>query len=91
LRSKARENALNNLYKNRPIFEKTLILEMIGSIRKYLVNTYFELLTYKQSWKNNNEIQVFGSANITSDYDITISGPNANEIMWLMFKAFLKK
>ena len=38
-----------------------------------------------------NEYFAAGSTNITSDYDLAITGPDANEIMWGMFKKFLKQ
>ena len=39
----------------------------------------------------NNEYIAVGSNNITSDYDISILGPDSNEIMWKMFNLFLNK
>ena len=40
---------------------------------------------------NMNEIISVGSENTTSDFDISLLGPDANEIMWRMFITFLAK
>ena len=73
--------------------EKTLALEFLGSIRKYTVQSYFDCAkaAVKTRTGNLNEYFAAGSTNITSDYDVAITGPDANEIMWLMFKKFVKK
>ena len=68
--------------------EQTLALEMLGSIRKYLVERMFRCASGNFS-TCDHEYVAFGSTNITSDYDLSIMGPNANDIMWNMFKQFL--
>jgi len=68
--------------------EQTLALEMLGSIRKYLVERMFRCASGK--FKScDHEYVAFGSTNVTSDYDLSILGPKANDIMWDMFKQFL--
>jgi hypothetical protein len=69
--------------------EQTLALEMLGSIRKYLVERMFRCASGMFS-TCDNEYVAFGSTNVTSDYDLSIMGPDANEIMWNMFKQFLQ-
>ncbi|RZD42753.1 MAG: hypothetical protein CXT73_02340 [Methanobacteriota archaeon] len=73
--------------------DKTLALEFLGSIRKYTVETFFNCAKAALNTKtgNLNEYFAAGSTNITSDYDVSVSGPDGNEIMWLMFKKFVKK
>ena len=73
--------------------EKTLALEFLGSIRKYTVQSYFDCAkaAVKTKTGNLNEYFAAGSTNITSDYDVAVTGPDANEIMWIMFKKFVKK
>ena len=67
--------------------QQKLTLEILGSVRKYLVEQIFRC----QGKISDNEYFAAGSTNITSDYDLAITGPNANEIMWGMFKKFLKQ
>lgn len=71
--------------------QQELILELLGSIRKYLVKTIFSSIIKTHIKNNDNELSSFGSENITSDFDVSIVGPNANEIMWKMFVTFLAK
>jgi hypothetical protein len=71
--------------------QQELILELLGSIRKYLVKTIFSSIVKTYIKNNDNELSSFGSENITSDFDVSIIGPNANEIMWKMFVTFLAK
>jgi hypothetical protein len=68
--------------------EQTLALEMLGSIRKYLVERMFRCASGNFS-TCDHEYVAFGSTNITSDYDLSIMGPKSNDIMWNMFKQFL--
>ena len=67
--------------------QQKLTLEILGSVRKYLVEQIFRC----QGKVADNEYFAAGSTNITSDYDLAITGPDANEIMWGMFKKFLKQ
>ena len=67
--------------------QKKLTLEILGSIRKYLVDIFY--LSVGKTY--DNEYIAVGSNNITSDYDISILGPDSNEIMWKMFNLFLNK
>tara|TARA_B110000008_G_C16961960_1_gene560503 strand:+ start:126 stop:1754 length:1629 start_codon:yes stop_codon:yes gene_type:complete len=67
--------------------QQKLTLEILGSVRKYLVEQIFRC----QGKISDNEYFAAGSTNITSDYDLAITGPQANEIMWGMFKKFLKQ
>ena len=80
-----------NTFKFFPIEEQELILEILGSIRKYMVKTIFSCIEKSINNDNLNEILTVGSKNITSDFDVSIIGPNANEIMWKMFMTFLAK
>lgn len=67
--------------------QKKLALEVLGSIRKYLVEAMF-----KCSGKTGKNYYIaVGSNNITSDYDVSIIGPDSNDIMWEMFNGFLKR
>ena len=93
--SPGKERSLNkkNHFDTLEPAEKTLALEFLGSIRKYTVQSYFDCAkaAVKTKTGNLNEYFAAGSTNITSDYDVAITGPDANEIMWLMFKKFVKK
>lgn len=63
------------------------LLKLLGDIRSYIIEHSFNCVN-----KNNNTYYVaFGSTNITSDYDITIVGKNAYQVMYDMFHLFLKK
>ena len=90
------KNMINNLNNKNtfeffPIEEQELILEILGSIRKYMVKTIFSCIERSIGCQGYNEILAVGSKNITSDFDVSIIGPNANEIMWKMFITFLTK
>lgn len=93
--SPGKERSLNkkNHFETLEPAEKTLALEFLGSIRKYTVQSYFDCAKAAVKTKTGslNEYFAAGSTNITSDYDVTIAGPDANEIMWIMFKKFVKK
>jgi hypothetical protein len=67
--------------------QKKLVLEILGSIRKYQIQTIFECVGKLK----DNEYFAAGSNNITSDYDVSIVGPDSNDIMWKMFTVFLDK
>lgn len=82
---------INYDFETKPLEQQELILEILGSIRKYIINTTFKCVESKISKNKYNEILTVGSNNITSDYDVTIMGPNANNIMWNMFISFLAK
>lgn len=77
----------NNYFDTLSHPQKKLTLEILGSIRKYLVDIFY----LSVSKTENNEYIAVGSNNITSDYDISILGPDSNEIMWKMFNLFLNK
>lgn len=61
------------------------LLKMLGSIRMYIVNEMYECS------KSQGQFMIKdGSDNITSDYDLTIIGPGADETMIRMFNKFLQ-
>jgi hypothetical protein len=63
------------------------ILNLLASIREYIVDKYFYCI-------NNNRNNIYlpvGSKNITSDYDIEIIGKDSPEIVWKMFNKFLNQ
>lgn len=62
------------------------LLIMLGGIRKYLVSRIFNCCKHK-----NVRYFAFGSENITSDYDLTLVGKNAPQVVWKMFLMFLKQ
>jgi hypothetical protein len=63
------------------------LLKMLSSIREYYVDYLFNCNNHDA----NTIYKSFGSTNITSDYDISILGTNAPEIMIAMFNSFLDK
>ena len=63
------------------------LLKMLSSIRKYYVDYLFNC----NNSDKNTIYKSFGTKNITSDYDISILGTNAPEIMIKMFNSFLNK
>ncbi len=74
-------------FNNLTPLQKKLALEVLGSIRKYLVEAMFRCV----GKTGKNYYIAVGSNNITSDYDVSILGPDSNDIMWEMFKGFLKR
>jgi len=84
-------NDITIKFNNQSLEEQELVLGILGSIRKYMVKTIFKCVQKKISDNNLNEISFSGSENITSDFDVSIIGPNGNEIMWKMFISFLAK
>ncbi len=83
--------------KNCSKYKKELILKILGAFRAYVIeNTIFEVkkelqVTYETNILKDNEFIAVGSTNITSDYDVTLLGPQSNEILWNMFLKFLTK
>ena len=63
------------------------LLKMLGSIRHYIVENLFKCSTQD---KNMSYI-AFGSTNITSDYDLTLTGDKSPQVLWKMFTLFLEK
>ena len=84
-------NILLNNFSNNSIEKQELILGILGSIRKYMVKTIFNCVQNKLNCDKLNEISFSGSTNITSDFDVSVLGPNGNLIMWRMFVTFLAK
>lgn len=77
----------SNYFDNLSNAQKKLTLEILGSIRRYMVDITFKYIGETK----DNEFVSSGSSNVTSDYDISILGPDANNIMWKMFLMFLSK
>ena len=69
--------------------QQELVLEILGSIRKYMVKNIFHCLIDDLDYGHLNEIISVGSCNVTSDYDVSIIGPDANIIMWKMKLTFI--
>lgn len=63
------------------------LLRMLGCIREYYVDTLFNCVNDDP----DTIYKSFGSSNVTSDYDLTITGRNAPTVAWNMFKSFLEK
>lgn len=61
------------------------LLYLLNVIRKYLITKIFNSCKY-----NNNKILVYGSDNLTSDYDLIIIGEKAYKCMFKMFLIFLQ-
>ena len=70
-------------------FDKAIVLKILGAIREHIVQKIFDQSEGDEN-KGNNNYFAAGSTNITSDYDISITGPQANDIMWKMFTLFLE-
>ena len=64
-----------------------LYLKSFGAIRERLVKDYYDAC----SAKLDTRYSLFGSTNITSDLDITITGKNAPEVVWCMILNFVRK
>ena len=62
-----------------------LRLEFLGALRKMIVDNLFECANDQP---NKTIYKAFGSTNLTSDYDLTILGPNAPSVIEKMSKAF---
>jgi hypothetical protein len=78
-------------FDTKPLEQQELILGILGSIRKYMVQTIFSHCENDLKTKHLNEITFSGSENITSDFDVSILGPEGNKVMWKMFMTFLAK
>ena len=76
-------------FDNKSKLDKSIILKILGALREYIVDRIFKKAQGKDN-EGNNEYFAAGSTNLTSDYDLAVSGPQANEIIWDMFKMFLK-
>ena len=88
------ENMINpqdqqNLTGKKTKFDKAIVLKILGAIREHIVKKIFDQSEGDEN-KGNNNYFAAGSTNITSDYDISITGPQANDIMWKMFTLFLE-
>lgn len=68
------------------------LLRMLGCIRTYTVEQVF-LCSLKKVRGNKKDMKytAYGSTNVTSDYDITLTGRKAPEVMITMFHQFLKR
>lgn len=85
------------ILKNCSKYKKELILKILGAFREYVIETTIFNVKNEIQVKNkddvlkNNEFIAVGSTNITSDYDVTLLGPQSNEILWKVFLKFLDK
>lgn len=67
-------------------------LELLGAVRKYMVEDAFICESNRLSAdKSRNTYMSFGSTDITSDYDITLIGPDSPNILMNMFEGFVHK
>jgi hypothetical protein len=85
------KSKVTHQFETHPVEQQELILNILGSIRKYIIHSTFKSVQKNINGDDFNELQAVGSENITSDYDVTILGPHANNIMWYMFISFLAK
>ena len=65
-------------------------LKLLTGIRIYYVDKLFQCAKRETNNSNNSDYFAFGSTNITSDYDLTIIGKKAPEIMLYIFNKFLE-
>ena len=65
-------------------------LKLLTGIRIYYVDKLFQCAKKEINNTNNSDYFAFGSTNITSDYDLTIIGKKAPEIMLYIFNKFLE-
>lgn len=79
-----------NQFGDLPKIDKGILLKILGALREHIINKIFKRHETNKKVEGRNEYFAAGSTNITSDYDLSVSGPEGNEIMWLMFKTFLK-
>ena len=67
-------------------------MEAAGAMRKYQVELSLACAIAKVGKDaEGTEMSAPGSTHLTSDYDVTLVGPRAPEVMWLMFKEFHKQ
>lgn len=67
-------------------------LELLGAVRKYMVEDAFICESKRlHTDKSKNTYMSFGSTAITSDYDITLIGPDSPKILMNMFEGFVHK
>ena len=65
-------------------------LKLLTGIRIYYVDKLFQCAKKEINNTKNSDYFAFGSTNITSDYDLTIIGKKAPEIMLYIFNKFLE-
>ena len=65
-------------------------LKLLTGLRIYYIDKLFQCARIEKSSSEFCEYYAFGSTNITSDYDLTIIGKKAPEIMLYIFNTFLK-
>ncbi len=66
-------------------------LKLMGAVREHLVEDAYICVTEIDHVAEQNKYVSYGSTDITSDYDITIYGPQAADIMKDMFSNFIRK
>ena len=72
--------------------EKKLSIRIVGEARKLLVQMMFYCTLYKLNMKETDiRYTAVGSNDFTSDYDLTITGNNAPEVLIDMFDWFINK
>ncbi len=77
-------------FKHMNTIDEELVLGILGVIRKHIIKKMFKCVISDSKYKGvNHTYNAAGSTNLTSDYDLSISGPYSNEIMWKMFQIFL--
>ena len=65
-------------------------LKLLTGIRVYYIDKLFQCAKSEKSKTEFSKYYAFGSTNITSDYDLTIIGKKAPEIMLYIFNTYLK-
>ena len=68
-----------NLTGKKTKFDKAIVLKILGAIREHIVQKIFYQSEGDEN-KGNNNYFAAGSTNITSDYDISITGPQAKRV-----------
>ena len=66
------------------------LLELLGSVRKYMFKEFFYCVTTDNNYVSNY-YKAAGSTDLTSDYDVNVIGKDAPDITWAIFNKFKKK
>lgn len=79
---------LKKQYGEKGLVQIEWVLKLFGMLRIILVNNLFKHCQSIHDKENTCNINALGSKNINSDYDATVSGKNAPEVVMCMIETF---
>lgn len=73
---------VSKLYRTRKVDKADMVL--LGEVRKKMVAEVFRCYKHDHVY-----MDAFGTTGVTSDYDVSLMGPNSHLTMWHMFESFV--